>query len=99
MLVALPVLFLEQNETFIEQIQDDILGLSQEGEDMTYEEAKIYINFIKVLLEKEDLLEDKLLEALNTALQALDYELISVFLPTDLPTNLLKGRKIALFRD
>lgn len=95
MLVALPVLFLEQNETFIEQIRDDILGLSQEDTDMTYEEAKIYINFIKVLLEKEDLLEDKLLEALNAALQALDYEVVSIVLPD----GLLKGQKLAVLRE
>ena len=65
---------------------------------MTYEEAKVYINFIKVVLEREGLLEDKLLEALNTALQALDYELIPIVLPTDLPTKFFEGRKIAVYR-
>ena len=66
---------------------------------MTYEEAKTYIYYIKVVLEKEGLLDDKMIEAMNTALQALDYELISIILPTELPTESLKGRKIALYRD
>jgi hypothetical protein len=65
---------------------------------MTYEEAKIYIEYIKVVLEKEGLSESKLTEALNTALQALDYDVLSVVLPTDLPMDFLKGRKIAVFR-
>lgn len=65
---------------------------------MTYEEAKVYINYIKVILEKEGLLEDKLLEALNTALQSLDYELVPVILPTELSMDFLKGHKFALLR-
>lgn len=61
---------------------------------MTYEEAKVYINFVKVVLEREGLLEDKLLEALNTALQALDYEAI----PVVMSDGVLKGRKLAVKR-
>lgn len=66
---------------------------------MTYDEAKTYIYYIKVLLEKEGLLEDKLREALNAATQALDYELVPIVLPKDLSKDLLKGRKLALLRE
>lgn len=62
---------------------------------MTYEEAKIYINYIKVILDKEGLLKGECLEAMNTALQALDYEAI----PVVLSDGILKGKKLAVMRN
>lgn len=41
----------------------------------------------------------ELTNALNAAQQALDYEVIPFILPTELPTDLLKGRKIAVYRE
>ena len=64
---------------------------------MTYKEAQIYIEYIKVLLDKEGFSDKDTTAALNTALQALNYELIAVSLPTELPMNFLKGRKIAIY--
>lgn len=49
---------------------------------------------MKVLLDKEGLSDKDATAALNTASQALNYELIAVSLPTELPTEFLKGRKI-----
>ena len=65
---------------------------------MTYESAKVYIEYIKVLLDKNGLTDQSLTEALDAALQALDYELIPIALPTDLPTKFFEGRKIAVYR-
>lgn len=66
---------------------------------MTYKDAKVYIEYIKVLLDNYGLNDKELTDALNAAQQALDYEVIPFILPTDLPTNLLKGRKIAVYRE
>lgn len=61
---------------------------------MTYEEAKTYIYFIRLVLEREGLLEDKLIEALDAAVQALDYEAI----PIILYEGPLKNKKLAIKR-
>ena len=66
---------------------------------MTYKDAKVYIEYIKVLLDKYGVGDQDLTDALNAASQALDYEVIPFILPTELPTDLLKGRKIAVYRE
>lgn len=66
---------------------------------MTYKDAKVYIEYIKVLLDNYGVNDKELTDALNAAQQALDYEVLPFILPTDLPTNLLKGRKIAVYRE
>jgi hypothetical protein len=67
---------------------------SKEVDGMTYEEAKTYIYFIRLVLEREGLLEDKLIEALDAAVQALDYEAI----PIILYEGPLKNKKLAVKR-
>jgi hypothetical protein len=65
---------------------------------MTYKDAKVYIEYIKVLLDNYGIGDETLTEALNAASQALDYEAIPFILPTNLPTKFLEGRKIAVYR-
>lgn len=66
---------------------------------MPYKDAKVYLEYIKVLLDNYGVNNQDLTDALNAASQALDYEVIPFILPTELPTDLLKGRKIAVYRD
>ena len=66
---------------------------------MTYKDAKVYIEYIKVLLDNYGLNDVELTNALNAAQQALDYEVIPFILPTELPTDFLKGKKIAVYRE
>lgn len=66
---------------------------------MTYKDAKVYIEYIKVLLDNYGVNDKELTDALNAAQQALDYEVIPFVLPTELPIDLLKGRKIAVYRE
>lgn len=65
---------------------------------MTYKEAQVYIEYIKVLLDKEGLSDKDTTDALNAASQALNYELLAVSLPTNLPTKFFEGKKIAVYR-
>lgn len=66
---------------------------------MTYKDAKVYIEYIKVLLDSYGLNDDDLTDALNAASQALDYEVIPFILPTELPTKFFEGRKVAVYRE
>lgn len=66
---------------------------------MTYKDAKVYIEYIKVLLDRNGLNDKDLTDALNAASQALDYEVIPFLLPTELPIKFLEGRKIAVYRE
>ena len=81
-------------------IWDDMMNIPKKGGAvMTYKDAKVYIEYIKVLLDNYGLNDVELTNALNAAQQALDYEVIPFILPTELPTDLLKGRKIAVYRE
>ena len=93
-----PVPFLEYHKwNYISPFRRVTLFTGKGEYAMTYQEAKVYVEYIKVLLEKEGLTDDTLKEALNAAMQALDYEPLSIELPTNFPMNLTKGRKIAVY--